>query len=110
MTTTMTKDQLIVKREQLRENINGINREIRRIKELEKPYVAAISATNGGGETRFKTEKLARKKFEEYAKKDIYRGGASHGAFLFKYNDDGTKTLLDVQPIGKDDFYPYQFD
>jgi hypothetical protein len=110
MTTTMAKDQLIEKREQLRRNINNINQEIRGIEDLEKPYVAAISASNGGGETRFETEEQARKKLKEYTNKDIYRGGVSYGAFLYKYNDDGSKSLLDVQPITQDDFYPYQFD
>lgn len=110
MTTTMTKEQLIQKREQLRGNINSINQEIRRIEDLEKPFVAAISASNGGGETRCETEELARKKFNEYAKKAVYRKGVSYGAFLYKYNDDGSKTLIDVQPINQDDFYPYQFD
>lgn len=110
MTNTMTKDQLIEQREQLRQNINSINQEIQRMEDLEKPFVAAISAFNGGGETRFETEELARKKFMQYGKMPVYRKGVSHGAFLYKYNDDGSKTLIDVQPIGQDDFYPYQFD
>lgn len=110
MTNTMTKDQLIQQREQLRGKINNINDEIRRIEDLEKPFVAAISATNGGGETRYDSEEMARKKLEAYAKKEVYRGGISHGAFLYKDNEDGSKTLLDVKPIAQEDFYPYQFD
>lgn len=109
-TATKTKNQLIFKRDQLLENINDINQELRRMEDMEKPYVAAISGYSGGGETRFKTEEQAQKKFQEYCKKTYYRNGLAHGAFLYKLNDDGSKFLIDSQPIGQKDFFPYQFD
>jgi hypothetical protein len=110
MTATLTKEQLIEKREELRERMNGVDEEIRRMECLEKPFVAAISAYSGGGETRYETEEQARKKFKEYCGKTYYRNGVSHGAFLYKYNEDGTKTLLDVHAMNQKDFFPYQFD
>lgn len=109
MNATLTKDQLIEKREEHRISMNKINDEIRRLECLDKPFVAAISAECGGGETRCETEEQARKKFEEYCGKTHYRRGVIHGAFLYKYNEDETKTLLDVHPINKEDFFPYQF-
>lgn len=109
-TQTMTKNQLIFKRDQLLEGINDINQELRRMEDLEKPYVAAISGSNGGGETRFKTQKEAQKKFQEYAGKSQYRNGVAHGAFIYMLNHDGSKFLIDSQPIGDENFFPYQFD
>jgi hypothetical protein len=110
MTATLTKEQLIEKREGHRVSMNKIDDEIRRMECLEKPFVAAISSYSGGGETRCETEELARKKFNEYCRKTYYRSGISHGAFLYKYNEDGTKTLLEVHPMNQKDFFPYQFD
>lgn len=109
-TKTMTKNQLIHKRDELLDNVNDINQELRRMEDMEKPYVAAISGINGGGETRFKTEKEAQKKFREYCERSQYRNGVAHGAFIYMLNDDGSKFLIDSQPIGDENFFPYQFD
>lgn len=105
----MTKNQLIVKRERLLEELNDINQELRRMEELEKPYIAAISSYNGSGETKCKTEVQARKKYQEYCGKTYYRNGLTRGAYLYQFNADGTKTLLDYHPMGQKDFYPRLF-
>ncbi|MGX1195797.1 hypothetical protein [Metabacillus sp. SLBN-84] len=110
MTMTMTKNQLIDKAERLRQELNKTKEEIRRVEDLERPYVAAISSYSGGGESRFETEELARKKFTDYCMKDYYKNGLTYGVFLYKLNEDGTKTLLENHPMGRKDFFPYQFD
>lgn len=106
----MNKKELIVKREHLLEELNDINQKLNRIEELEKPYVAAISSYSGGGEMKCMTEAQARRKFEDYCGKTYYRNGLSYGTYLYRLNADGTKTLLDYQPMGRKDFYPPLFE
>lgn len=106
----MNKSQLQMKQAQLRNELTRIEKELSLIESLERPFKAAISSHGGLGNVGFKTEEKARKKYEQYCKKYLYRGGTTHGAYLYKVNEDGSKTLLDYQPINTPDFYPYEFD
>lgn len=65
----MTKNELIVKRERLLEELNDINQELYHMENLEKPYVAAITTRSGDGEVKCKTEAQARKNSKNIAGK-----------------------------------------
>lgn len=106
----MSKQQLLIQREQLLTKLQNLDQEISHLDNMEKPYVAAISSYSGGGKVSFKTEEQARRKFEEYCGKTYYRNGLTNGAYLYKHNHDGSKTLLEVKEMGRPDFYPYEFD
>lgn len=105
----MNKSQLVVQRNKLRNELNQIEGELSLLESLERPFKAAILSRKGSGKMSFKTEEDARKKYEEYCGKDQFRGGTSHGAYLYKLNKDGSKTLLDHHAINNPDFFPYEF-
>lgn len=105
----MNKIELTEKRADLIKEISNIDAQLEQIKQLEKPYVACISSYSGGGQAAFKTEKQEKIKLNEYANKDYFRNGLSYGAYLYKHNQDGSKTLLENRPINKSDFYPPMF-
>lgn len=106
----MTKNELFAKRTDLQNQLDAVNQEISVLESNEKPFVAAISSYSGGGSLTFKTEAQARKKYEEYCKKNYYRNGLSYGAYLYKNNEDGAKTLIDYKPMGHSWFYPDGFE
>ncbi|WP_099301960.1 hypothetical protein [Bacillus sp. Marseille-P3800] len=76
------------------------------LKNMEKPYVANVSAYSGRYSMQYKTEDMARKKLNEYAKKEYFKNGLNYGVYLFKWNEDGSKELLESIPLGNKNFVP----
>lgn len=76
------------------------------ITNLEKPFVANVSAYSGHYSMQFNTEQKARKKLNEYASKQYFKNGLNYGVYLYKWNEDGSKTLIESIPLGRKDFTP----
>jgi hypothetical protein len=102
----MSKETLLKRKNELENELQEIERKLTILENLEKPYVANVSAYSGHYSMQYKTEAQARKKFCEYASKEYFKNGLNYGVYLFKWNDDGTKTLLEVIPKGRKDFKP----
>ena len=102
----MDKTTLLTRKTALEEELENINKQLVIIENLEKPFVANVSAYSGHYSMQFKTETQARKKLQEYAGKRYFRNGLNYGVYLFKWNEDGTKALLDSIPLGRADFKP----
>lgn len=102
----MDKKSLLTRKAALEEELVEIEKQLVWINNLEKPYVANVSAYSGHASMQFKTEEKARKKLEEYAGKQYFRNGLNYGVYLYKWNEDGTKTLLESIPVGRKDFKP----
>jgi phosphoglycerol transferase MdoB-like AlkP superfamily enzyme len=102
----LDKKALLLKKSELEKEMEEINKQLRIIENLEKPFVANVSAYSGHYSSQFKTEQQARKKLKEYASKTYFKNGLNHGVYLYKWNEDGTKELLEVIPLGKKDFTP----
>ena len=105
----MNKEQLLNRKLEIESELEEIDQKLRIIKNLEKPYVANVSAYSGHYDMQFKTEEQARKKLNEYKGKLYFKNGLNYGVYLYKWNEDGTKTLLESIPVGRDNFYPSQF-
>lgn len=97
-------NELLKKRTNLENELKDIERELEIINNMQKPYVANVSAYSGHYDMQFETEEKARKKLEEYAGKLYFRNGLNYGVYLYKWNEDGTKTLIEERPIGRDNF------
>lgn len=100
----LKRAELEKQRESLEQQIHEINKEITRLTNLEKPYVANVSAYSGHYSMQFKTEEQARKKLDEYATKIYFKNGLNYGVYLYKWNEDETKTLLETIPMGRKNF------
>lgn len=102
----MDKEVLLKRKSKLEEELIIVNRQLTAIESMEKPYVANVSAYSGHYSTKFKTEAQARKKLQEYASKKYFKNGLNYGVYLYKWNEDGTKTLLKSIPLGRENFTP----
>lgn len=100
----LKKAELEKQKASLEEQIHEVNKEITRLINLEKPYVANVSAYSGHYSMQFKTEAQARKKLDEYASKVYFKNGLNYGVYLYKHEEDGTKTLLETIPMGRKNF------
>lgn len=98
------KENLLSKKHDLEQELQKVNKTLRHIENLEKPYVANVQAYSGHFSTKFKTEEKARKKLEEYAKKIYFKNGLNYGVYLYKYREDGTKEVLESMPINMRNF------
>ena len=105
----MNKESLLKRKSEIEEELRLINTQLTVIGNLEKPYVANVSAYSGNYSMQFKKEEQARKKLNEYASKKYFKNGLNYGVYLYKWNDDGTKTLLEVIPKGRENFEPSRF-
>lgn len=99
-------NELITKRDNLKQELIDVENEITLINNLQKPYVANVSAYSGHYSLQFDTEDKARKKLKEYEGKQYFKNGLNYGVYLYKWNEDGTKTLLESIPMGRKDFKP----
>lgn len=102
----MVKEELLKRKVALQEEIVAIDDKIRILTNLEKPYVANVSAYSGHYEMQFKTVEQARKKLDFYYSRDYFKNGLNYGVYLYKHNEDGTKTLIENRPKGRKDFTP----
>ena len=100
----LKKAELEKQRESLQQQIHEISEKINTLTNLEKPYVANVSAYSGHYSMQYKTEEEARKKLDEYASKPYFRNGRNYGVYLYKYEEDGTRTLLETIPVGHKNF------
>lgn len=100
------KEYLLARKEELKQSLADIEILLNLIDNLEKPYVANVSAYSGHYSTQFKTEEQAKKKLEEYASKRYFRNGLNYGVYLYKWNEDGTKTLIESRAVGRKTFQP----
>lgn len=91
---------------ELEQELKNINKQLIQVENLEKPFVANVSAYSGHYSTQFKTEEQARKKLNEYKSKQYFKNGLNYGVYLYKWNTDQTKELLEVIPLGRKDFKP----
>lgn len=105
----LEKQMLLSRKEELERELNLVEHQLTNIDRLEKPYVAVISSYSGGSSARFGSEKAARNKMNEYFSKKYFRNGLTYGVYLYKWNEDLTKTLLEVKPKATKDFYPLGF-
>jgi hypothetical protein len=88
----------------LEKEILEIDKELEKLTNLEKPYVANISSYSGHFSMQFATEDAARKKYEEYKSKKRFKNGLTYGVYLYKFEVDGTKTLLEETALGNKSF------
>lgn len=102
----MDKTALLIRKATLEEELKRINQQLVIAENLEKPFVANVSAYSGHYSTQFKTEEQGRKKLKEYAGKTYFKNGLNYGVYLYKWNEDGTKTLLESIPMGHQEFTP----
>lgn len=105
----MNKDELLQRKTELENELKDIENKLYIIENLEKPFVANVSAYSGHYDMQFNTEDQARKKLNEYKSKLYFRNGLNYGVYLYKWNEDGSKTLLEYHPVGRDNFYPSSF-
>mgnify|MGYP003499827159 CR=1 FL=1 len=99
----MDKKELLEAREELLLELAEIENQLLFLKNMEKPYVACINSHHGNFSAQFKKEEQARKKLAEYKNKKYYKNGLNYGVYLFKWNEDGTKEIIEVIPLaGKD--------
>lgn len=106
---TLKKKLLQNKKLDLLALINEVEEELKKLSRLEKPYVASVDAHSGHYESSFNTEEKARKKMEEYSRKQYIKNGLNYGVYLYKWNTDQTKKLIEFHPKGDKDYYPYRF-
>lgn len=102
----MTKEELLIRKQNLELELLDIENQLEVIKNFEKPYVANVSAYSGNYSMQYKSEKNARAKLKEYATKTYFKNGLNYGVYLYKWNEDGSKTLLESIPLGRKDFEP----
>lgn len=100
------KEYLLARKKELLQEINDIDEKLIVIENMEKPYVVNVSAYSGHYSMQFKTLDKAKKKLNEYAAKTYFKNGLNYGVYLYKWNDNGTKTLLESIPLGRKDFTP----
>lgn len=100
----MNKEELLGRKNELLDEIEEIDYKLYLLNNLEKPYVVELSSYSGGSKAQFKTEEKARKKLAEYKGKKYFRNGLTYGVYMYKWNEDGTKTLLEEIPMGRKDF------
>jgi hypothetical protein len=93
----MKKAELLKRKTELKAELKEITDKIAAIELSEKPFEAVLFGYSSPGRSSmfFKTEEQARKKFEEYSAKSYFRSGRVDGTALYRYNLDGTRTLLD---------------
>ncbi|MCY7948034.1 hypothetical protein P8891_06175 [Bacillus atrophaeus] len=106
----MNRDELLEKRKKLLEEVKEIDNQLKVIENMEKPYVANVSAYSGHYSMQFKTEEKARKKLKEYESKSYFKNGLNYGVYLYKWNEDGTRDLLESIPVGHSWFKPHGFE
>ena len=98
------KEILLARKSEIENELAEIDRKLTVIANLEKPYVANVSAYSGQYSMQFKTEAQARKKLKEYEGKKYFKNGLNYGVYLYKWNEDGTKDLLESIPVGRQHF------
>lgn len=99
-------NELLAKRDSLNQELIDVHNELTLINNLQKPFVSNVSAYSGHYSMQYETEDKARKKLKEYASKTYFKNGLNYGVYLYKWNEDGTKTLLESIPMGHKDFKP----
>lgn len=100
------KEKFEQRKKELLESLSYVEDQLILINNLEKPYVANVSAYSGHYSMQFNSEEKARKKLKEYAGKQYFKNGLNYGVYLYKWNEDGSKTLLESIPKGLKDFKP----
>ncbi|AGR46617.1 hypothetical protein vBBak6_064 [Bacillus phage v_B-Bak6] len=100
---------LLAERQKIENELHRVDGKLLLLDRLEKPYVAEVSSYSGGGSMSFATEAAARNKMIEYYNKKYYRNGLNYGVYMYKWNEDGSQTLLEVKPKATKDFYPAGF-
>jgi hypothetical protein len=103
------KKYLIARKAELEKEIEEIEYKLEVMINMEKPYVANVSAYSGHYSMQFKTVEKAIEKLNEYASKQYFKNGLNYGVYLYKWNEDGSKTLIDYKSVGRKDFYPNEF-
>lgn len=106
---TIRKRILLSQKEEAEKELNRIDGELLKLDRLEKPYVAVVSAYSGTYSASFSKEEAARKKMNEYFGKRYFKNGLNYGVYMYKWNEDGSQTLLEVKPKATKDFYPAGF-
>ena len=84
---------LLKRKNELEKELNEIEEKLFVLENLEKPYVANVSAYSGHYQTQFKTETQARKKLSEYAGKKYFKNGLNFGVYLYKWESDGSRIV-----------------
>ncbi|MCY8958260.1 hypothetical protein [Bacillus atrophaeus] len=100
------REELEKKKRVLEHKLEDVESEITLINNMQKPYVANVLAYSGHYSMQFEKEEKAKKKLYEYASKRYFKNGLNHGVYLYKWNEDGSKTLLESIPIGRENFKP----
>ncbi|MBN7742772.1 hypothetical protein JYA35_09225 [Bacillus velezensis] len=85
------KEELEKKKRVLKQKLEDIESKIIQINNMQKPYVANVSAYSGHYSMQFENEEKAKKKLYEYASKRYFKNGLNHGVYLYKWNEDGSK-------------------
>lgn len=96
----MDKKELLEAREELLLELAEIENQLLFLKNIEKPYVACIKTYHGNFSSQFKKEEQARKKLVEYKNKKYYKNGLNYGVHLFKWNEDGSKEIIEIALVG----------
>ncbi|MCY8513729.1 hypothetical protein [Bacillus atrophaeus] len=100
------REELEKEKRVLEQKLEDVESEITLINNMQKPYVANVLAYSGHYSMQFEKEEKAKKKLYEYASKRYFKNGLNHGVYLYKWNEDGSKTLLESIPIGRENFKP----
>ncbi|MGF0223933.1 hypothetical protein P5495_021360 [Bacillus velezensis] len=100
------KEKLEKEKRILEEKLRDVESNITKINNMQKPYVANVSAYSGHYSMQFEKEEKAKKKLYEYASKRYFKNGLNYGVYLYKWNEDGSKTLLESIPLGRENFEP----
>jgi hypothetical protein len=98
------KLEVLLRKSVLEKEIFELDKELVKLTNLEKPYVANISSYSGHFSMQFPTEDAARKKYEEYKSKKRFKNGLTYGVYLYKFEVDETKTLLEETALGRKTF------
>ena len=105
----MNKESLLKRKSEIEEELRLINTQLTVIGNLEKPYVANVSAYSGNYSMQFKKEEQARKNVDGYGSKKYFKNRFNYEVYLYKLNDNEKKTLLEVIPKGRENFEPSRF-
>lgn len=99
----MKKADLLKRQSELEAELYETKAQLAEIELNEKPFEAVVFgyASPGRSSMFFKTEEKARVKYEEYRAKTYFRNGRVDGVALYRYNSDGTRTLIDSESKGR---------
>ena len=91
----MTKQELLQRKARLEAELSDLKAKLTHIERMRKPYEAVVYHwCSNRSSTFWPTEEAARRKMDEYYRKQYYLNGRVDRVQLVRYNEDGTFDIL----------------